>query len=172
MRGRTVALPRIEEHTMPKPIADIAYHEAGHAVIALKLGFGVTKVTLKPRPNSVTAARTDIQAGPATPTNIADAEALNIKVDLAGALSEQLVSSTPLDELFANGSRGDWRHAKWTARQWNTRSEAEVLIVMLALETATLVQEHKETIVRVASALLEHKTLTGDEIKRIVRRAR
>jgi ATP-dependent Zn protease len=57
---------------------------------------------------------------------------------------------------------------KRTARDLNTRGEAEILIVMLALETKMLVEEHKEAIGRVADALLERETLTGDDINSLV----
>ena len=97
-----------------------------------------------------------------------DEEAANIKINLAGPLAEQLVSPLPFDELIESGSRGDWRRARRTARQSNLPREAEILIVMLALETAALVQQHKEAITRVATALLERETLTGDDIRSLV----
>jgi ATP-dependent Zn protease len=148
----------------------IAYHEAGHAVIALILGYKVGKVTIKPRYSQLTLGRTEgIQPGEASSNRVVDREATDIKIDLAGPLAEQLINPAPFDELIENGSGGDWRSARRTARSFglNTPREAEILIVRYALESAVLVQQHQEAITRVAAALLEHETLVGDEIKRI-----
>jgi ATP-dependent Zn protease len=144
----------------------IAYHEAGHAVIALVLGYKVGKVTIKPKP--FTLGNVEMEVGEASSDRCVDRDAADIKIDLAGSLAERLVNHSPLNELIEQGSRGDWLSVRRTARQLNTQREAEILIVMLALETAALVQQHKEAIGRVAAALLERETLTGDDIKSLV----
>jgi cell division protease FtsH len=144
----------------------VAYHEAGHAVIGLRLGFVVRKVTIKPR--ALTLGNVEAKVGEASSNRCVDRDAADIKFALAGPLAEQLVSPDPFDVLIANGSGKDWRCAKRTARQLNTQREAEVLIVMLALETKTLVEEHKDAIVRVATALLERETLTGDDLRSLI----
>ena len=148
------------------PIEHIAYHEAGHVVVGLKLGFEVREVTIKPK--SRTLGNVQAQVGEASSNRCVDRDAADIKLCLAGPLAEQLVSPDPFNVLIANGSGRDWRSARRTARQLNTRGEAEVLIVMLALETAALVQQHRDAIGRVATALLEHETLTGDDINSLV----
>jgi hypothetical protein len=89
-----------------------------------------------------------------------------IKLDLAGPLAQKLIDPLPLKELVANGSTGDWRHAWKTARRLNPR-EPEILICSLMLETEALIRDYQQTIASVATALLEHETLTGDEIRRI-----
>jgi ATP-dependent Zn protease len=147
------------------PKEHIAYHEAGHAVIALKLGYDVKVTTIKPKYGAL--GKTMSQPGAASSDRCVDLDAAAIKIGLAGPLAEQLVSPVRFDELLTNGCRHDWRSAKRTARQLNTRGEAEILIVMLALETATLIQQHREAIARVATALLQHETLTGDDVKRL-----
>jgi ATP-dependent Zn protease len=147
------------------PIEHIAYHEAGHVVIGLVLGFEVRKVTIKPK--SRTLGNVQAQVGEASSNRCVDRDAADIKFCLAGPLAEQLVSPRPFDELIADGSGKDWRNVRRTARRLNTRGEAEVVIVMLALETAALVQQHRDAIERVAAALLERETLMGDDIKRL-----
>jgi len=121
----------------------VAYHEAGHAVIALMLGYKVGKVTIKPRYGSVGSVD-DIQPGETSSDKVVDIEATGIKIDLAGPLAEQLINPEPFNELIKNGSSTDWRSARRTARQTNTRGEAEVLIFMLAMETKTLVEQHRD----------------------------
>jgi ATP-dependent Zn protease len=144
----------------------VAYHEAGHAVIGLRLGFVVRKVTIEPK--ALTLGNVEAQVGEASSNRCVDRDAADIKFALAGPLEEQLVSPDPFDVLVANGSGKDWRSAKRTARQLNLPREAEILIVMLALDTAALVQQNREAIVRVAAALLERETLTGDDLRSLM----
>ena len=49
--------------------------------------------------------------------------------------------------------------------------EGDILIEELLQETRALVRRDKAAITKVAEALLEHKTLTGDDVKRIVEAA-
>jgi len=153
----------------------IAYHEAGHAVIGLKLGYEVGRVTIRKRYSSLGSAQisrkrhsslgsTEVQAGGVSPDND---DFGHICVDLAGPLAEKLVSRIPFDELIEYGARGDWRAAQKCARRINRR-QSETLIDALMEETKALVQQHEQAIARVAAALLEHETLTGDEIKSLM----
>jgi len=113
------------------PIEHIAYHEAGHVVIGLKLGFVVKEVTIKPK--SRTLGNVQAQVGEASSNRCVDRDAADIKLCLAGPLAEQLVSPDPFN-----------------------------------VQTAALVQQHRDAIGRVATALLEHETLTGDDINSLV----
>jgi ATP-dependent Zn protease len=150
---------------MPVDLKHIAYHEAGHAVIGLVVGYDVRSVTIKPKYGAL--GKTSVQPGAASSNRCVDRDAAAIKIGLAGPLAEQLISPVRFDELLTNGCRHDWRNVKRIARDLNTPREAEILIVMLAIETATLVQQHRQSIVSVATALLERETLTGEEIARL-----
>src|SRR5262249_31519224 len=134
----------------------IAYHEAGHAVINLVLGYNVTKATIRPRYSLLGQVRFD---GRVSDDKVDEAIA-EIKSSLSGPLAEQLVNPEPFDELIEVGSRGDWRRVRRAAR-----SIADSIIGRSIRETRVLVEQHKEAIERVANALLEHETLTGKEIK-------
>jgi ATP-dependent Zn protease len=141
-----------------------AYHEAGHAVIALRLGYEVGKVTIKRRQGVL--GRADIR-NRTSPDDI--------RISLAGALAEALVN--PSDEKIQLGAHYDWRNTRRSVREFvalgfiNGR-ERDILIEELLHETRALVRRDREVIARVAEALLEHKTLTGDDIKRIVEAVR
>src|SRR5262249_9449274 len=150
-----------------------AYHEAGHAVIGLILGYDVRKATIRPRYSYLGSAwiskkrngslgSTEVQAG--SPDSVG-----HICIDLAGPLAEQLVNPVPLDELIRCAAGSDWRSAERHARRINRR-QADILIDVLIEETRTLVEQHKDAIARVAAALLEHETLMGEEIQRIAAR--
>jgi cell division protease FtsH len=151
-----------------------AYHEAGHAVIGLVLGYDVRKATIRPRYSYLGSAwisnerngSTEIQAGSDSEVDLVG----RICVGLAGLFAEQLVSRAPLDELIDDSAWTDWQRAQKNARRINRR-KAEMLIDVLMEETKALVQQHRQAIIRVAEALLERWTLTGEEIKQLVNRS-
>lgn len=150
-----------------------AYHEAGHAVIGLILGYEVSKVTIRPRYSYLGMAwtsrkrhssqgSTEVQAGSTESDDFG-----HICIELAGPLAEQLVNSAPFEELIWRGSEGDWQAAQRRARRIDRR-RAHALIDLLMEETRPLVEQHREAIARVAAALLERETLTGDAIKALI----
>jgi ATP-dependent Zn protease len=141
-----------------------AYHEAGHAVIALRLGYEVRKVTIIRRQGVLGKADIRNRTSPD-----------DIRINLAGALAEALVN--PNDEQIQLGAHSDWRNTRRSAREFEALGfigdqEGGTLIEELLHETRALVRRDKEAIARVADALLEHKTLRGDDIKRIVEAVR
>jgi ATP-dependent Zn protease len=137
-----------------------AYHEAGHAVIALRLGYEVEKATIVRRQGVL--GRVDV-----LPRTSPD----DIKINLAGQLAEALVNSN--DEQIQLGAHRDWQNARRSARKFvalgfiNSR-EKGILIDELLAETTALVRRDRDAISRVAEALLERKTLTGAEVRQIV----
>jgi cell division protease FtsH len=143
----------------------VAYHEAGHAVVALRLGYEVGKVSIVPRQGVLGRAK----VLPQSPSPD------DIRIDLAGPLAEALVN--PFDEKIQLGSRSDWRNIRRSTREFvalgfiNGR-EWDILIDELLRETRALVRRDRKAIASVAAALLERKTLTGDDIKRIVEEVR
>jgi ATP-dependent Zn protease len=145
---------------MTKPLQYIAYHEAGHAVIALRLGYEVGKVTIVRRQGVLGKAEIRNRTSPD-----------DIKINLAGQLAEALVNSN--DEQIQLGAHSDWRNTRRSVREFvalgfiNGR-ERGILIDELLQETKALVRRDREAISRVAEALLTRRTLTGSEIKRIM----
>jgi ATP-dependent Zn protease len=137
-----------------------AYHEAGHAVIAYRLGYQVEKASIIRRRG--TLGRVHVQ-----PRTSPD----DIKINLAGQLAEALVNANGGDIQL--GSIGDWQNARRNARKFVDlgfigRREKDVLIEELLHDTRALVHRDREAIAAVAEALLERKTLTGDDIRRIM----
>lgn len=141
-----------------------AYHEAGHAVIALRLGYEVRKVTIKPRQGVLGKAYIRNRTSPD-----------DIRIDLAGALAEALVN--PNDEQIQLGSHSDWRNARRSTSEFVALGfigdqEEGILIHELLQETRALVRRDAKVIARVAEALLHHETLTGEDIKLIMEAVR
>jgi ATP-dependent Zn protease len=140
-------------------IKHTAYHEAGHAVMALRLGYEVGKVTIVRRQGVLGKADIRKRTSPD-----------DIKIDLAGQLAEALVN--PSEEQIQLGASSDWRSVRRSTREfvgWFIGDrEGGTLIEELLHETRALVRRDKNAISRVAEALLARKTLTGAEIKRIV----
>ena len=134
----------------------IAYHEAGHAVVNLVIGYKVTKATIRPRYSLLGRVNFD---GRVSDDKVDEAIA-KIKSNLAGPLAEQLINPEQFDNLILNGSRGDWQRVRRAAQQI-----ANGMIDRLIRDTHALVQEHRSAIERIAAALLEHETLTGKEIE-------
>ena len=121
----------------------VAYHEAGHAVVALALGGKVRLVEIGPRPHAhclhrtktnkaITALAGDLAEQRACPNSTWDAF-----VDLRVALdtAELLAPDEPLDAL----------------QEFLDRAEA-------------LLDRHWCAVEAVAAALLKHGTLTGAEV--------
>jgi ATP-dependent Zn protease len=160
--------------TRPVDRKHTAYHEAGHAVIGLMLGYEVSKVTIRPiysylgsawtsKKRHSSLGSTEVQTASASP----DSDDFgHICIELAGPLAEQLINPAPFKELIARGAFGDWQNAQKRARRINRR-HAETLIDVLMEETRALVEQHRDAIASVATALLERETLVGDDIKRL-----
>jgi ATP-dependent Zn protease len=129
----------------------IAYHEAGHAVVVLRLGYKLKDVTIKPNGRAEGMTNYEKRGG-----LVSD----GIKIILAGSLAESLFDGKV--SLKTDGSGNDWRAIRKWYPEFCARDVREI-----GEETKLLVQRHREAIARVARALLERETLTGDDVKRL-----
>jgi ATP-dependent Zn protease len=155
----------------------VAYHEAGHAVVCLLLGHEVRDVTIK----------TDKQAEGRTRIYMHmpewGATEDDIRIELAGAIAEALVNPTSFEDKIKLSAQGDMQRIRKFALEialetlaFNGKSvlvgdlmvEADGIIGKVMEETEALVEGNKQAIIRVAEALLEHGTLTGDEVKQFI----
>src|SRR5262245_23920603 len=119
-----------------------AYHEAGHAVIAFRLGYEMEKVTIKPSRGSL--GRYFCKDRPLAPDDI--------RIAFAGALAEALVN--PNDEVIQLGASSDWRNARRSTREcvafgFIGSREKGILIQELLQETRALVRRDEKVIARV-----------------------
>jgi hypothetical protein len=127
--------------------AAVAFHEAGHAIVALALGSKVRVVEIAPRPHAHCAHRTptnkaitalagDLAEQRACPNSPWDAD---VDFQVACGVAEHLAPAAPLDALEA----------------FRDRSQ-------------TLLDRHWREVEAVAGALLVYKSLTGDQVAGII----
>jgi hypothetical protein len=130
-----------------------AWHEAGHAVIAYRLGveiIGVTIVPYREYAGSCLRLHTDPERA--------------IQIALAGSLAETRIS--PDDD--AEYDDGDYDTASGLARDLAGSDGARELLRHMERSTRRLVDQHWAEIERVALALLNHDLLTGLQVKNII----
>lgn len=138
---------------------EIAYHEAGHAVIALGFGESVRRATIKPRAGS----RGQVTLGGRQCGETA------LYITLAGPLAQRrfaprsnwLTGDFAIAEkmIFGKGSSG-------------TAAVKEKYLTAMVASAEQIVDFFWIDIKVAAKALLKHETLTGDEISAAIRAAR
>jgi len=138
-----------------------AIHEAGHAVIALRLGLVFDHVTTVPDDDAETEGAlhwTDLQsAGDLEIAASADAIVL-----LAGPFAEARLIENTLHEVLAGEAAGEDREALATLGLDDEE------FVAASRDALALVEQDWAAIERVADALLESDTLDFDEVEALV----
>jgi ATP-dependent Zn protease len=139
-----------------KPIrARLAYHEAGHALVAIVLGIPVTKVWLESsgeKGHTITSSESDPSTGLAKKY---------IKILRAGQIA---------DALFAGEGEGldaaevDWQKINKLAESHNLTEEVREL----GLQTRQLLSDHWSSVKRLAEDLLAREMLSGLEVEEIL----
>lgn len=152
--------PRTEE------LRRVAFHEAGHAVVALMLGLEVELVSIVPEPgvNRMTEGHCRLA--------LSEAWKRLAVVCLASGEAERPVGgdgAIPEDDL---------EHAVWYLKHVRSprvlnppglprRFGRRAWLIRLRKEAAQLVATHRGPIERVAEALLEKRTLTSAELRQV-----
>jgi hypothetical protein len=134
-----------------------AYHEAGHAVAAYRLGVEVRSATILPDHDSAGyVTHGDLFCGHTLGSDRAVLERA-IKISLAGPLAEARFS--PGDLLW--GTRGDYDCALGLARYLAGSLGEHELLHFLERQTRALLDCYWGDVERVARALLEQDELSG-----------
>lgn len=126
-----------------------AFHEAGHAVVAHRFGHLVDSVTIKPKPGILGSSASEEEFSDGS----TDRE--QVLVLYAGLAAERLVRPGAVVEDGA----------------WSDYEKAERLVACLGVpveelerEAAELVHKHRVAIEAVAEVLLEHTSISGEEV--------
>ena len=163
-----------------------AYHEAGHALVALAEGFRVRRVTILqrgriggacesgfsvPRPASLRALRRIVGATAAVALAGSAAQEREARTRGAATAGPRRGAASP---LFAAGAEDDERIANRFARRLHPRTaprRAYLGRVRVRVERALDDPGAWAAVRRLARALLRARTLSGDEAARTARRA-
>ncbi len=151
----------------------IAYHEAGHALIALLLGGRVKHITIEPDNDDGPVRQGDTQVlwRRASVGEKTFAEKA-VQVSLAGPVAEMIYSGDPYHPGLVSEWAADWREA-WEAAKPLYPGERQRLQY---LEQVVVQLYHRLTkndlwaaLASLADNLLAQETLEGEEVEEIVR---
>lgn len=151
-----------------------AYHEAGHAFAAVRLGASVRLVTIAPDDDDGPRRYGDTQIEweqAAGETHELHQKA--ILVSLAGPVAEMIYSGEPLHPGFVPEWSSDWKLAWEAAAALHINERAR--LAFLEQATAEMVRLFKQDdnwagLARIVDELLAHETLEGDLVHDIVSR--
>jgi len=148
-----------------------AYHEAGHAVMAIALGRNIQKATITPAQMSPHAKRlgaVKIQKGRSKSTN--DALEDEVLILFAGMVAESQVTGEYCEHGAASDLRAVSRILETRAR---TEKQFEKLHRRLLEKTEHLLSDdvHRKAIQWVAESLIEKESISGRLVKHFLNQA-
>ena len=150
----------------------IAYHEAGHALMAILLGGKVIQVTIEPDDDDGPKRQGDTQVRWRR-SGISEKEFSKraVQVSLAGPMAEMIYSGDPFHPGLVPEWAADWRDA-WKAAELLHPDERQRLEY---LEQVSIQIYHRlkqddlwEVLAALADNLLAHETLEREQIEEIV----
>jgi ATP-dependent Zn protease len=150
----------------------VAYHESGHALVALLLGGQVSQVTIEPDNDDGPQRDGDTQVLWRR-EGIGEAEFARraVQVHLAGPVAEMIYSGEPFHPGFVPQWAADWRGA-WGAATALYSDERKRLHY---LEQTSIQLYHRlkddnlwAALAALADHLLAHETLEGEQVEEIV----
>lgn len=165
-------------NTVDAALRGTAYHEAGHCVTAIVHGLGVEYVTIVPDKgeNALRQAmdgKTQLRC-PTAPQSTEERQAeINglLMVQYAGALCESAITGKPVDPSTVTADHIAAKRILAAYHGCDVDSPTvQCELRRLYLATAEFLAAPKvvRAVHRVAKALLERHTLTGDEVRHIV----
>ena len=149
-----------------------AYHEAGHAFMAVRLGARVRSITIDPAwddgPMRFGDARIEWPAGEFSERELCEKMVL---VALAGAVAEMIYSGQPYHPGFVAEWSAAWAQA-WEASatlysdEVNRLKHLEEMTVQLYRTMRR--NDHWAALAAIVDDLLAHETLEGEQVEEIV----
>jgi len=150
-----------------------AYHESGHALMAIYVGAKVLRVTIEPEWDDGPLRHADIQIE--WPHGIYSDKELyekTVQVALAGPAAEMIHTGDPYHPGLVAEWAADWNVA-WEAAAHLIRNERRRLIYLeqVSRQMYQLLQQdrHWAALAAVVDNLLAHETLEGEDLEDIVR---
>jgi len=154
----------------------IAYHEAGHALVALLLGGNVRSVTIEPDNDDGPTRQGDTQVlWPRSRMSDRQFNESAIKVSLAGPVAEMIYSGEPYHPGLVAEWAADWRDA-WQAASQLPQLNTDERRRLQYLEQISVELYHRlrrddlwAALASLADHLLAHETLDSEQVNEIVR---
>ena len=151
----------------------IAYHEAGHALMALLLGGEVRQVTIEPDNDDGPLRQGDTQVlWRRSRMSEREFAAISVQVSLAGPVAEMLYTGDPFHPALVAEWAEDWREA-WEAASLLQPLKRPRLKYLEQASIALHRQLDEEALwaalAALADHLLAHATLDAEQVEEIVR---
>ena len=148
--------PNQEFHNQTPTKEEVAYHEAGHAVIAHYLGIAIDYATIEPEANIAGQVRYTINLDKLPPSQ-------QVMITLAGPIAEDMVTTTPrfvtFDDLMTY-STSDGQGVLRVINKYKDQVDMDG-----HYEVATyLLNKHRSAVEAVAQALLDEGKLLGEKL--------
>jgi len=149
-----------------------AYHEAGHAFVAIYVGARVRSVTIDPDWDDGPARHGDVQiewrVGEFTERELCEK---SILVALAGPVAEMIHSGDPFHPAFVAEWAADWSDAWDAAAALHANKQRR--LTYLEQTTVNLYQtmqrdDYWAALAAIVDHLLAHETLEGEQVEEIV----
>jgi cell division protease FtsH len=162
----------------------VAIHEAGHAVAAIVIGWDVVKVTIEGVGEIGGYCEYDYSRRPAPQRPVALRAWVSdcAITTLAGCIAQRLFGQAMAhggrgdraawESMVAENAENDLRQARRLAQAnlfWGDRGEIDVFVREVATASEALVRREIEAVFAVARALVDRRSLTGEELRKIVR---
>lgn len=150
-----------------------AYHEAGHALLAILVGARVRHVTIEPDKDDGPDRFAEIQVE--WPLDLFTGKEIRKKmvlVALAGPVAEMIHTGEPYHPGFQEEWAGDWQ-AAWDAAETIVPAPQK-RVTYLERTTRSIYElldddRHWAALAAIVDDLLAHETLEGDHVEEIVR---
>jgi ATP-dependent Zn protease len=150
----------------------IAYHEAGHALMALLLGGTVQQVTIEPDNDDGPQRQGDTQVRwRRSRMSDKDFAVIAVQVCLAGPVAEMIYSGDPYHPGLVAEWAADWRDAWNIASALHVDSRARLQYlesVSVRLYHRMKQDDHWSALASLADHLLVHETLDAEQVEEIV----
>jgi ATP-dependent Zn protease len=150
----------------------VAYHEAGHALMALILGGEVQLVTIEPDHDDGPQRQGDTQVlWRRTRMSERDFAVRAVQVSLAGPVAEMIYAGDPYHPALVSAWAADWR-AAWSSAAVLHAGDRQRLVYLeqtsIQLYRRLKQDDHWAAVAALADHLLAHESLEGDEVVEIV----
>ena len=150
-----------------------AYHEAGHAFMAIYLGARIRSVTIAPDWDDGPKRYADIQIEwPLDQFTNREIHRKSVQVALAGPVAEMIYSGEPYHPGFVAEWAADWKLA-WDAAAAFFPSEPKRLaqLELTSVQLYRLLErdDHWAALAAIVDNLLAHETLEGEEVEDVMR---